>query len=30
MDWFEHAARAFEPRRNQWPTPGMFARHLFT
>ncbi|HET7398981.1 MAG TPA: phage terminase large subunit [Intrasporangium sp.] len=27
-DWLEFAARSFEPRGNQWPTPGALARQL--
>lgn len=27
-DWAEHAARAFEPPRRRWATPGQLARHL--
>lgn len=28
LDWIEHAARAFEPTRRRWATPGDMAAHL--
>ena len=28
LDWAEHAARSFEPRRRRWVTPGAMAQHL--